>query len=61
MEVAWLDSKRRPLWEVTYEQILETGNGALRGEKRVFQLLGTNMWLSGEKCSSQRGRPRSKT
>lgn len=53
MEVAWLDSKRKTLWEVTLEQILETGYGALKGKERVW-LLGINMWLSGEKSFSLR-------
>lgn len=32
--------ERRPLWEVTFEQILETCNGTLKGKEKSVSVIG---------------------
>lgn len=44
-------SERRPLWQVTFQQILKHAVELSR-EKKVLQLVGTDTWLSREKCPS---------
>lgn len=46
-------------WEVSFEQILKHALKLSR-ERKAFQLLGTDLWLSGEVFQSER-KPWSKT